>query len=422
MATTTVGGGTATGTQARADEPKSAPALDRLTRNYLGFQVFFALLFWLPVFYEVQKRLGLSEEQIFGIQSFYYLLFCLLELPTGWLADRFGLIRSLRWGAAVLVISHLAVVALDWMPRDAAHAVFLGHFALIALARSLISGASNAYLYEAYTRAGRGTEYVHVEGRARALGLLTKILSWVGVGYLTERLLLGSYWLSLGSSLVALGFAWRLREGSWEKVREAANRGSSLLRALSLVARDRHLLGLMIQGMGVFVLARVVQVNLFQPIVLSKGFGISSLGWVMALMTTAEAFASLKLRIVLAHLKPVNVVGVLTAALAGVVALLSVLPGASAIIGLVAFSLLVGFVGPVQRQVINAAITDSSHRAMLLSLESLLDRAATSVVAWMLGLAMGQGWMNGFLVLAGALFAGIAVVQRRMVMPSERNR
>jgi MFS family permease len=392
--------------------------LKPLTRNYLAFQVFFALLFWLPVFYEVQKRMGLGESEIFGIQSFYYLLFCLLELPTGWLADRFGLIRSLRWGAVALVAAHLVVVSGDFGVAIPAYWTFWSHFALIALARSLISGASNAYLYEAYTRAGRGAEYVHVEGRARAYGLFTKIISWAGIGYLTEKMLLGSYWLSLGSALIAVWFAWRLQEGQWEAEREARNRGSSLWNALLLVFRERRLLGLMIQGMGVFVLARLVQVNLFQPILLSRGFTTASLGWMMALMTAAEAIASLRLRVVLARMRPVDSVTILTAALAVVVALFSIIQGGMVIVGLVVFSMLVGFVGPIQRQVINGAITDSSHRAVLLSLESLLDRAATSGVAYLLGIFMAQGRMNLFLILSGLAFLMIAGVQMAQAMRS----
>jgi len=394
--------------------------LRSLTRNYLAFQVFFALLFWLPVFYEVQKRMGLGESEIFGIQSFYYLLFCLLELPTGWAADRFGLIRSLRGGAVALVVAHLVVVSGDLGFALPAYWTFWLHFALIAVARSLISGASNAYLYEAYTRAGRGAEYVHVEGRARAYGLFTKIISWAGIGYLTEKMLLGSYWLSLGSALASVWFAWRLQEGEWEAAREAKSRGSSLWNALLLVFRERRLLGLMIQGMGVFVLARLVQVNLFQPILLANGFGTSSLGWMMALMTAAEAFASLRLRVVLARIRPVDSVTILTGTLAIVVALFSVISGGMVIVGLVLFSVLVGFVGPIQRQVINGAITDSSHRAVLLSLESLLDRAATSGVAYLLGVFMAQGLMNLFLVLSGLIFLVIALVQMAQAMRSRR--
>jgi len=81
---------------------------------------------------------------------------------------------------------------------------------------------------------------------------------------------------------------------------------------------------------------------------------------------------------------------------------------------------LVGFIGPIQRQVINSAIEDSAHRAVLLSLESLMDRAAASGVAFLLGIFMAQGRMSLFLMLVSAVFAGIAVVQARSQLNASR--
>lgn len=386
--------------------------LARLTRHYLGFQVSFALLFWLPVFYEVQRRLGLSDSEIFGIQSLYYLLFCLLELPTGWLADRFGSIRSLRAGAGVLVLAHLVVVMHGGLYSS--YSAFLGHFALIALARSLVSGASNAYLYESYVEAGRGAEYVHVEGRARAYGLFAKIGCWAVVGFLTERSLLASYWLSLGSALVAMAYGFLLKERSLAP-KEAASGTPHVGHAITAVLSQPRLLALMIQGMGVFVLARVVQVNLFQPLLLSRGFGTSSLGWVMALMTALEAAASLRLAPVLKRFAPEKSVSVLSAGVAITVAALAFLPHAATLVALGLFSAAIGFAGPIQRQVINAGISASHEgrrlRATLLSLESLLDRAVCSLVAWALGPFVQAGRMEIFLLGCGAAFFAIAALQ-----------
>ncbi|MEI7528845.1 MAG: MFS transporter, partial [Elusimicrobiota bacterium] len=79
----------------------------KIVRLYYGFQFFFPLLLWLPVFYEYQKRMGLNDHQIFGIQSLYYLAFFLLEIPTGFFADVWGYRQSMRVGAATLVLSNL---------------------------------------------------------------------------------------------------------------------------------------------------------------------------------------------------------------------------------------------------------------------------------------------------------------------------
>ena len=95
-----------------------------VVRLYILFQFFFNLLVWVPVFYEFQKRAGLTDPQIFRIQSIYYLAFCFLEIPTGWFADRFGYRTSVRWGAAVLVLANVIPPLLPTFGG------FLGHFLL----------------------------------------------------------------------------------------------------------------------------------------------------------------------------------------------------------------------------------------------------------------------------------------------------
>jgi MFS family permease len=388
-------------------------SLAKLTRNYLGFQVTFALLFWLPVFYEIQKKLGISDSEIFWIQSFYYLLFCILELPTGWLADRFGSIRTLRAGAIALVLAQLVIVWRgSWF--SAFHA-FLIHFILIAVARSLVSGASNAYLYEAYVEAGRGSEYVHVEGRARAYGLFAKIACWSVVGFLTERSLLSSYWLTLNAAILAVGFGFMLPERN-KTIKSAT---PHLGHALSAIRSEPRLLGLMVQGMGVFVLARIVQVNLFQPLMLSRGFSLSSLGCLMAIMTASEALASMKLAPVLKRISPERSVSLLTGVVAVSVAALSISwQGALDWVNLgllVLFSAGLGFVGPIQRQVINQGISNSSEgvrlRATLLSFESLLDRAVCSAVVAAMGPWVQEGRLDRILLTSGLVFFVIAAFQ-----------
>ena len=91
--------------------------MKRVIRLYCGFQFFFPMLLWLPIFYEYQKRIGLSDPEIFRIQSVYYLLFLLLELPTGFFADRWGYRLSLKTGSWVLLISNLLPIFFKNYPR-----------------------------------------------------------------------------------------------------------------------------------------------------------------------------------------------------------------------------------------------------------------------------------------------------------------
>jgi MFS family permease len=175
-----------------------------LVLRYYGFTLFFSLLFWLPIFYEFQRRIGLSDQRIFAIQSLYYLVFCALELPTGWFADRVGHQTSLVLGSATLVASHLAP---SLSPTQGG---MLAHYLLIALARSLVSGASSAYAYERLVELGDREGFKAVEGRARALALVAKIVAWTFVGALMNRWLTGPYWLTTLAALASLGFALTL--------------------------------------------------------------------------------------------------------------------------------------------------------------------------------------------------------------------
>jgi len=60
------------------------PAVTRAIRLTFGFQFFFGLLPWVPVFSAYQKQLGMSDAEIFGIQSIYYIAFCLPEIRRAW--------------------------------------------------------------------------------------------------------------------------------------------------------------------------------------------------------------------------------------------------------------------------------------------------------------------------------------------------
>ena len=88
----------------------------RVIRRYNAFQLFAGLLWWLPVFYVFQRSAGLSDTEIFSIQSIFYLAFCLFDIPTGMIADRFDYRRCLQGGAIILVVANLIPV---WQPTFA---------------------------------------------------------------------------------------------------------------------------------------------------------------------------------------------------------------------------------------------------------------------------------------------------------------
>lgn len=366
----------------------------RVVGLYTAFQFFFALLLWIPVFYEYQKRMGLSDGQIYAIQSLYYVVFCLFEIPTGYLADRLGYLFSMRVGAAVLVGANLSAIFFT------SYLGFLIHWVLIALSRSLISGASSAYLYDYLKGQGREADYKQAEGNARAYGLVGKVVCWAGIGLLMKWHLTLPYWLTATSAAVSVGFALSL-PGLSPTSPGAPRPGLGPLAELAPVARvlaDSPLLVVaMLQGVAIFLLVRMCQVNLFQPILGSKSFDLGAYGLVMSLTTVFEALGSYRVGWLRGYLSDLSGVFLLSAVAAASLSLIAVTGVFGTLVGLCLFSLASGLCFPIQRQVVNDAIPGSQYRATLLSFESIVDRAACALVAPVLGAYVASGRMETFM-------------------------
>jgi MFS family permease len=421
-------------------------------RAYYAFQFFFTLLFWTPVFFEYQKRMGLSDPEIFRIQSLYYVAFCLFEIPTGYFADRFGYIRSMKLGAVALVVSNLIAVYVTNFEG------FLLHWILIAAARSFVSGASSAYLYEYLRRTsgGKTEEFKQIEGNARAYSLFGRVLCFAIIGFLMEWKLTLPYWLTAASAAVSLGFAAALPgflgktdssavpggagKGSAQNlgaptvggsaqnlgstpaggsaqnlgaeeaptpippsVRARQGLGAAFLQAI----RSEWLLLLMFQGVVLFVLARIVTINLFQPILASKHFGLGAYGVVMAGMTLVEAVGAARPRWMRRWFSDLDSVCILSAIMGATALAIPFFAQYGTLLMFALFSLATGLSYPIQRQVMNDAIPDPDFRATILSLESLIDRAVTAVAAALLERLSHR--MDGFLVVSGGLSVVFAI-------------
>ncbi len=392
----------------------------RVIRLYYWFQFTFTLLFWVPVFFEYQKRMGLSDPEIYRIQSIYYAVFCLLELPTGYFADRFGYVRSMILGSVTLVAANLVAVYVTTFEG------FTIHWLGIALARSFVSGAASAYLFEYLRRANAHAEFKQIEGNARAYSLFGRIACFAVIGYLMAWHVTLPYWLTAGAAFISLGIAALLPRFGHDAHGEALVAEAAALSAgdlspakprrmrlrdgFRIAARSPWLITLMFQGVVIFVLDRLVSVNLFQPILHGKGFGLPAYGVMMGMMSFFEAVGSARPAWMRRYFTDIRAVFVLSVVMGLSVALLPAVGQLGTGVLLAVFSVAAGLSYPIQRQVMNEAIPDPQYRATVLSLESLIDRAATAAVAFLLEKIPDQ--TDKFLLSTGvACFVLMVVVQ-----------
>lgn len=363
--------------------------------SYTAFQFFYTLLIWVPVFYEYQKQSGLSDLEIFRIQTLYYIVFCFLEIPTGYLADRIGYKKCLLLGALTLVFANLFPIYSQSYPG------FLWHFLLIALSRSFISGASSAYLYEFLQETNSQHEYAKIEGKARALSLMGKVFCWAIVGLLMKWHFTLPYWMTALNATCSLFFALSLPEISTQKISHK-NCFKKTFQALRDIHHDYYLIFIIFQGIGIFTLTRLCQVNLYQPILNSKNFTLFSFGWILSLMTLSEALGSYYPHRIQCLFNNRRIVSITTLLMGASLCLIPFYAKTGTVFLLLIFSLASGVSYPIQKQLINDALeTKNKFRATLLSLESIIDRGVCAWMASLVGLYLEQKKLNSLLTKAG---------------------
>ena len=162
---------------------------------------------------------GMSLSQIFLLQSIFSLAFLLWEIPSGYIADRFGRAFSIKLSAPIAAVS-MVLYGLGshfWQ--------FVLCELALALANGLISGIDTALLLDSLKAEGREKDFVRLSQRMNALGWAATAVG-VPIAFLLVK------YVSISSTIVADGFltaigclfAFRLVEaprfnGSQEAVR-----------------------------------------------------------------------------------------------------------------------------------------------------------------------------------------------------------
>lgn len=110
---------------------------------------------------------GFSAAEVAVMQTLLYLVSGLVEIPTGWLGDRFGRRASIVLGQLLMAAGLAGQVILEGYPA------FLVLFALHGVGMACVSGAETALLYDALIRRGARADYVRVRSRFTVLGTVT---------------------------------------------------------------------------------------------------------------------------------------------------------------------------------------------------------------------------------------------------------
>lgn len=185
-----------------------------------------ALACCVPVVVLFWRSYGLSLTQITLLQCVFALVLTALEVPSGYLADRWGRRRALLLG----VLGLAAGVGVYLFANCYLH--FLLAELLFALGLAMSSGADAAWLFDTLKAAGREDEYQHRWGTAQALAMVGYATFSSCGGLLYEWHPRAPWLAAFVITLAAVPCAIALREDPLDGQRDGHSRAEGLLSIL----------------------------------------------------------------------------------------------------------------------------------------------------------------------------------------------
>ncbi len=391
--------------------------MSRNLRLFYLFRLLATSYLYVPIFMLFQEGRGLSFFERLALGGLYAGVIVAVEIPTGVFADRIGRRRSMMIGALMMVASCLVAFS--------AHG--FGMFALAeslaAISMALCSGADSAYLFDLLLEHDRVHEYARRESAASAWHLMGSAIAFAGGGLLGQIDLALPYLVTAGVASIAAVIACLLDDDRPRVSRTPARAqlrtwGVQMATAVRDVTRNGRLAWLIGYSAVVFMLLRAT-IYLYQPYLADRGLGPSGIGLLFAGVYIVAAIVAYRTHLLRRRFGDELLLWALLGGLAA-----SFLGLAGAADGPWILSLLVvqavanGIYSPLAKPLINREITDSSHRAAVLSIESMARRAATGVFSPLVGL-WGENdvmFLCGAVGIAGFVLLAIARVRRGEVV------
>lgn len=227
---------------------------------------------WLPVFF-----LYFTEQVGFvgavNLSATYYLSVVLLEVPSGYLSDRFGRRCILLAAALCMILAYSGFLLASGLPQ------FLVCQVLLAAGIAFQSGSDSALLHDSLAALEQSDDYAEAEARAQSYGMASASASALLGGVLGSFALWWPYVFGLIAAGTSLVLSYRFVEPAVDRNR-AKDLGAQV-RTLATRIRDPFLRWMLLWYVLAFVLAHVT-FELYQPWIRQLGQSGSALAQALA--------------------------------------------------------------------------------------------------------------------------------------------
>ncbi|MDD5623942.1 MAG: MFS transporter [Candidatus Peribacteraceae bacterium] len=240
----------------------------------------------IPVLIPFYQENGIPLTQVYLLEALFSLQVLLLEIPTGYLAD--------RWGRKKTLVAAMFFWSGGWLWYGAGHTFvdFLAGELLLGLGASLFSGTIEAMTYDSLLEMQEEQRYRRVASHQSFCMFIAEACASILGGFIALWNLRVTAWTTFGLVVLGLLVALTLREPHRHKKME----GSEHLREIWRIVT--HTLVRNVPLRSIIILHSIIStmtLSLFwftQPYQMAVSLPLAFFGITHALIVTAGAFAS----------------------------------------------------------------------------------------------------------------------------------
>ena len=344
----------------------------------------------IPIIVLFFQENGLTVQEVFLLQSLFSLAVILLEVPTGYLSDRFGRRNSIILGCILGTIGH-GVYAFSYGFWG-----FLGAEMLLGFGASFLSGSDSALLYDSLKELGRTAEHKRIEGRNSSLSMISESAASILGGALALISLRFPLYCEAAIMIISIPIAFSLIEPKRQQLVSKSNSFHDMMRLVKYALHDHSEIKWLCLYSSVVGASTLTMVWFTQPYLKNAGLPIVYFGAVWAAFQLIGAYFSWHAHAIEKRLgKTASLVALIVLPALGYL-LLGVSGSLMGGAVIVFFYITRGIHNPILLDYINGLV-DSEIRATVLSVKNLVGRLLFSAIGPLVG------WLHDVLSLSAAL-------------------
>ncbi|MFA5763354.1 MAG: MFS transporter [archaeon] len=362
-------------------------------RNFILFTTVIILFF---------ESLGLDFFQIMIIETIFALTVLIMEVPSGYLADKFGRKKIIIAG------TFFSFVGMLNYSFATTFELFIISEILIGLGCSFISGADSALLYDSLIELKRENEYKKIEGRREAVRTTAIGLAALLSGFFAMVSFRYNFYITTIAAFLAFLISLKLTE-----TKTCCSTSSTIKVKFSTILKEtikhKELMLMIIFSATIFGFS-TAHYFMSQQFMNMVNTPIVIIGIIFATANFAVAYLSLIAHKIEAKIGLIKSMLLATFFVAISFFIFGTMPTIAGIIGVYTYQFARGIRTPIVKDFINKR-TVSSRRATILSLDSFIGRGLFVLVAPIIGyLTILIGFENTSILFSIFLITGLGTI------------